>query len=89
MIQTHKMVVIKSIYDAEHDLITHIYALKGEILDVSYDEWTFTIHEDYERNGQMIPGIRGEFNDFVFDYFMHLADWREKRINEILNDNEI
>lgn len=63
---------------------------EGEILDVSYSDYAFTVHETYGRNGQIISGIRCELrllgND-VFDYFIPIAEWREQQIKSILDDN--
>jgi hypothetical protein len=79
MYEIYKMIALST-----HEVDGYFYWKEGEIVDMSYDEYTYTIHEYSER--YKFLAIRGEFLGDVFEDFMHLADWRDKQINSILDE---
>ena len=80
------MIKQKMVAKVKLSTIDEDYFHKGEILYVSYSDCAFTVHESYERNGQIISGIRCELLGNVFDYFIPLSEFREQQIKSVLDD---
>ena len=64
------------------------YFKEGEIYEVSYHclYGGFVVHSTLERNGQILPSIKGEFLGNYDEYFMRLSEYREQQIKTVLDD---
>jgi hypothetical protein len=77
---------IKSYTKGKHYEILAVEIYQANV-DSYYVSADMTVHDDWN-SGLRFSHLRGKIGnlEYFYDYFITIAEWRDKQINSILND---